>query len=66
MTTICVDAVGAHAAIIYRSVDSIGSIVIRDMALNWASTEGPDVDFWIDEVALYAGTASPGAVAHPH
>lgn len=36
------------------------------MALNWASTEGPDVDFWIDEVALYAGTASPGAVAHPH
>jgi len=36
------------------------------MALNWASIEGPNVDFWIDEVALYAGTASPGAVAHPH
>jgi hypothetical protein len=34
------------------------------MALNWASVEGPNVDFWIDEVALYAGTASPGAVGH--
>ena len=36
------------------------------MALNWASIEGPNVDFWIDEVELYSGTASPGAVAHPH
>jgi hypothetical protein len=36
------------------------------MALNWASIEGPNVDFWIDEVALYSGTASPGAVGHPH
>jgi len=36
------------------------------MALNWASVEGPSVDFWIDEIALYSGTASPGAVAHPH
>jgi hypothetical protein len=34
------------------------------MALNWASVEGPNVDFWIDEIALYAGTASPGAVGH--
>jgi len=34
------------------------------MALNWASVEGPNVDFWIDEVALYSGTATPGAVGH--
>jgi hypothetical protein len=28
------------------------------MALNWVSLSGPAVDFWIDEVALYAGKPS--------
>jgi hypothetical protein len=31
------------------------------MALNWNSA-GPDFDFWIDEVALYSGTASADPV----
>ncbi len=34
------------------------------MAINWASLAGPNVDFWIDEVALYSGTASSGPVGH--
>ena len=33
------------------------------MALNWVSLAGPGVDFWVDEVALYSGTASTGPVA---
>jgi hypothetical protein len=32
------------------------------MALNWVSISGPSVDFSVDEVALYAGTAQPGPV----
>jgi hypothetical protein len=34
------------------------------MAINWVSLAGPNVDFWIDEVALYTGTASAGPVGH--
>src|SRR5258706_8757193 len=34
------------------------------MALNWVSISGPSVDFSVDEVALYAGTADPGPVGH--
>jgi hypothetical protein len=34
------------------------------MALNWVSLAGPNVDFWIDEVALYSGTASAAPVGH--
>jgi hypothetical protein len=34
------------------------------MALNWVSLVGSNVDFWVDEVALYSGTASPGPVGH--
>jgi hypothetical protein len=32
------------------------------MAVNWVSVSGPAVDFWVDEVALYSGTASPEPV----
>jgi len=28
------------------------------MAINWVSVSGPAVDFWVDEVALYAGKPS--------
>jgi hypothetical protein len=32
------------------------------MALSWVSIAGPDVDFWIDEIAYYKGTADPRPV----
>jgi hypothetical protein len=32
------------------------------MALNWVSVSGPSVDFSVDEVALFSGTASSGPV----
>jgi len=34
------------------------------MAINWASLAGPNVNFWIDEIALYSGVPLPGAVGH--
>jgi hypothetical protein len=34
------------------------------MAINWVSLAGPNVDFWIDEIALYSGSALPGPVGH--
>jgi hypothetical protein len=32
------------------------------MAINWVSVAASNVDFWVDEVALYSGTASIGPV----
>jgi hypothetical protein len=32
------------------------------MALNWVSVSATSVDFWIDEVGLYSGSASPNPV----
>jgi hypothetical protein len=34
------------------------------MAVNWVSVDAANVDFWVDEVALYRGTASPNPVGH--
>jgi hypothetical protein len=32
------------------------------MALNWVSVDASSVDFWVDEIAFYKGTASVGPV----
>ena len=32
------------------------------MALNWVSVDATSVDFWVDEIALYKGTAQTGPV----
>jgi hypothetical protein len=32
------------------------------MALSWVSVAGPNVDFWIDEIAYYKGAADPRPV----